>query len=55
MQVFSHPEAQMGFHPDAGASFYLSRLPGYLGDITFMPFALSFFSTHLGSSIYFTF
>ncbi|PPS03013.1 hypothetical protein GOBAR_AA17658 [Gossypium barbadense] len=28
--VFSHPETQLGFHPDAGASFYLSRLPGYL-------------------------
>lgn len=23
----------MGFHPDAGASFYLSRLPGYLGNV----------------------
>ncbi|KAF3446195.1 hypothetical protein FNV43_RR11374 [Rhamnella rubrinervis] len=30
--VFSNPEAQMGFHPDAGASYYLSRLPGYLGE-----------------------
>ncbi|XP_059460566.1 small ribosomal subunit protein mS47 [Corylus avellana] len=30
--VFCHPETQMGFHPDAGASFYLSRLPGYLGE-----------------------
>uniref|UniRef100_A0A6M2ESM0 3-hydroxyisobutyryl-CoA hydrolase n=1 Tax=Populus davidiana TaxID=266767 RepID=A0A6M2ESM0_9ROSI len=30
--VFAHPEAQIGFHPDAGASFYLSRLPGYLGE-----------------------
>ncbi|KAJ7966271.1 3-hydroxyisobutyryl-CoA hydrolase-like protein 1, mitochondrial [Quillaja saponaria] len=30
--VFSNPEAQLGFHPDAGASFYLSRLPGYLGE-----------------------
>ncbi|EEF46875.1 3-hydroxyisobutyryl-CoA hydrolase-like protein 2, mitochondrial [Ricinus communis] len=30
--VFAHPEAQMGFHPDAGASYYLSRLPGYLGE-----------------------
>ncbi|KAH9605934.1 hypothetical protein KSS87_004117 [Heliosperma pusillum] len=26
--VFSHPETQLGFHPDAGASYYLSRLPG---------------------------
>ncbi|RVW23514.1 3-hydroxyisobutyryl-CoA hydrolase-like protein 2, mitochondrial [Vitis vinifera] len=31
-QVFATPETQMGFHPDAGASFYLSRLPGYLGE-----------------------
>ncbi|KAL2963582.1 hypothetical protein AAZX31_17G209100 [Glycine max] len=30
--VFSHPEAQIGFHPDAGASYVLSRLPGYLGE-----------------------
>ncbi|KAF3666149.1 3-hydroxyisobutyryl-CoA hydrolase-like protein 2, mitochondrial [Capsicum annuum] len=29
--VYSNPEAQVGFHPDAGASYYLSRLPGYLG------------------------
>ncbi|KAL0284489.1 UNVERIFIED_CONTAM: 3-hydroxyisobutyryl-CoA hydrolase-like protein 2, mitochondrial [Sesamum angustifolium] len=30
--VFSSPEVQTGFHPDAGASYYLSRLPGYLGE-----------------------
>ncbi|XP_010275829.1 PREDICTED: 3-hydroxyisobutyryl-CoA hydrolase-like protein 2, mitochondrial [Nelumbo nucifera] len=30
--VFSAPETQIGFHPDAGSSFYLSRLPGYLGE-----------------------
>ncbi|GKB53056.1 3-hydroxyisobutyryl-CoA hydrolase-like protein 2, mitochondrial, partial [Tanacetum coccineum] len=30
--VFATPEVQMGFHPDSGASFYLSRLPGYLGE-----------------------
>ncbi|KAL2940017.1 3-hydroxyisobutyryl-CoA hydrolase-like protein 2 mitochondrial [Bienertia sinuspersici] len=30
--VFSHPETQLGFHPDAGASFFLSRLPGHLGE-----------------------
>lgn len=31
MQVFATPETLIGFHPDAGASFYLSHLPGYLG------------------------
>lgn len=30
----------MGFHPDSGASFYLSRLPGYLGEINLMQFYL---------------
>ncbi|XP_073022698.1 3-hydroxyisobutyryl-CoA hydrolase-like protein 1, mitochondrial isoform X1 [Primulina eburnea] len=30
--IFSTPETLIGFHPDAGASFYLSHLPGYLGD-----------------------
>ncbi|XVF35676.1 hypothetical protein REPUB_Repub18cG0166800 [Reevesia pubescens] len=30
--VFANPETQLGFHPGAGASFYLSRLPGYLGE-----------------------
>ncbi|XP_048446317.1 3-hydroxyisobutyryl-CoA hydrolase-like protein 2, mitochondrial [Pyrus x bretschneideri] len=36
--IFSNPEAQIGFHPDAGASFYPSRLPGYLGIIYFCTF-----------------
>ncbi|XP_061364517.1 small ribosomal subunit protein mS47 [Gastrolobium bilobum] len=30
--IFSHPEAQIGFHPDAGASYLLSHLPGHLGE-----------------------
>ncbi|KAJ4727215.1 3-hydroxyisobutyryl-CoA hydrolase-like protein 1, mitochondrial [Melia azedarach] len=30
--VFATPETQIGFHPDAGASFYLSHLPGHLGE-----------------------
>ncbi|XP_071685768.1 3-hydroxyisobutyryl-CoA hydrolase-like protein 1, mitochondrial [Rutidosis leptorrhynchoides] len=30
--VFSTPETLIGFHPDAGASFHLSHLPGYLGE-----------------------
>ncbi|KAL5573686.1 hypothetical protein UlMin_023283 [Ulmus minor] len=29
--VFATPETLIGFHPDAGASFYLPRLPGHLG------------------------
>ncbi|PKA56456.1 3-hydroxyisobutyryl-CoA hydrolase-like protein 2, mitochondrial [Apostasia shenzhenica] len=30
--IFSTPEVHIGFHPDAGASFYLSHLPGHLGE-----------------------
>ncbi|XP_017228451.1 3-hydroxyisobutyryl-CoA hydrolase-like protein 1, mitochondrial [Daucus carota subsp. sativus] len=30
--VFATPEALIGYHPDAGASFYLSHLSGYLGE-----------------------
>jgi 3-hydroxyisobutyryl-CoA hydrolase len=30
-QIFSTPEVHIGFHPDAGASFYLSHLPGHVG------------------------
>ncbi|KAH9304551.1 hypothetical protein KI387_008955, partial [Taxus chinensis] len=28
--VFGTPETHIGFHPDAGASFFLSHLPGFL-------------------------
>ncbi|XP_071715588.1 3-hydroxyisobutyryl-CoA hydrolase-like protein 1, mitochondrial [Rutidosis leptorrhynchoides] len=30
--AFATPETSIGLHPDAGASFHLSRLPGYLGE-----------------------
>uniref|UniRef100_F6I042 3-hydroxyisobutyryl-CoA hydrolase n=1 Tax=Vitis vinifera TaxID=29760 RepID=F6I042_VITVI len=30
--VFGTPEALIGFHPDGGASYFLSHLPGYLGE-----------------------
>ncbi|KAI5084436.1 hypothetical protein GOP47_0000605 [Adiantum capillus-veneris] len=30
--VFSMPETALGLHPDVGASFFLSRVPGYLGE-----------------------
>lgn len=33
LQIFATPETLIGFHPDAGASFYLSHLPGYLGKL----------------------
>ncbi|KAK9198386.1 hypothetical protein WN944_013570 [Citrus x changshan-huyou] len=29
--VFAMPEVLIGFHPDVGSSYYLSRLPGHLG------------------------
>ena len=32
-QVFSMPEAAIGFHTDVGASFFLSHLPGYFGKL----------------------
>ncbi|XP_070006926.1 3-hydroxyisobutyryl-CoA hydrolase 1-like isoform X5 [Nicotiana tabacum] len=31
-QVFSMPEIALGFFPDIGASYCLSRLPGFLGE-----------------------
>ncbi|KAJ4950671.1 hypothetical protein NE237_027503 [Protea cynaroides] len=30
--VFATPETLIGFHPDAGASFFLSHLPGHIGE-----------------------
>ncbi|KAK7386114.1 hypothetical protein VNO78_26080 [Psophocarpus tetragonolobus] len=30
--IFATPEVHIGFHPDAAASFYLSHLPGQLGE-----------------------
>ncbi|KAG0474267.1 hypothetical protein HPP92_013953 [Vanilla planifolia] len=30
--IFATPEVHIGFHPDAGASFYLSHLPGHMGE-----------------------
>ncbi|CAL9157220.1 unnamed protein product [Musa hybrid cultivar] len=30
--IFATPEVHIGFHPDAGASFYLSNLNGHLGE-----------------------
>ncbi|KAK6162578.1 hypothetical protein DH2020_002419 [Rehmannia glutinosa] len=35
--IFATPETLIGFHPDAGASFYLSHLPGYLGKCRKLP------------------
>ncbi|XP_016480073.1 3-hydroxyisobutyryl-CoA hydrolase 1 isoform X2 [Nicotiana tabacum] len=31
-QVFSMPEIALGFFPDIGASYCLSRLPGFFGE-----------------------
>uniref|UniRef100_A0A7N2LEH9 3-hydroxyisobutyryl-CoA hydrolase n=1 Tax=Quercus lobata TaxID=97700 RepID=A0A7N2LEH9_QUELO len=31
LQVFAMPETALGFFPDVGASYFLSRLPGFFG------------------------
>lgn len=31
-QLFAMPETAIGLHPDVGASYYLPRLPGHLGN-----------------------
>lgn len=41
LQVFATPETLIGFHPDAGASFYLSHLPGHLGKTCYFIFCSS--------------
>lgn len=33
-QIFATPETLIGYHPDAGASFYLSHLPGHIGNFS---------------------
>jgi len=32
LQLFAMPETLIGLHPDIGASYFLPRLPGYLGE-----------------------
>jgi enoyl-CoA hydratase/carnithine racemase len=33
MQVFAMPETFLGHFPDVGASYFLSRLPGFYGSL----------------------
>jgi 3-hydroxyisobutyryl-CoA hydrolase len=49
--VLAHPEVQIGFHPDAGASYYLSRLPGYLGELHLRLITRSIFYAYIYSKM----
>ncbi|XP_021614405.1 3-hydroxyisobutyryl-CoA hydrolase-like protein 1, mitochondrial isoform X3 [Manihot esculenta] len=56
--VFATPETLIGFHPDAGASFYLSHLPGHLGilAVAYSLFSPCYFSqVHYAAVEYFMF
>jgi enoyl-CoA hydratase/carnithine racemase len=33
MQIFAMPETALGLFPDVGASYFLSRLPGFYGNL----------------------
>lgn len=37
-QVFAMPETALGLFPDVGASYFLSRLPGFLGSVLSLTF-----------------
>lgn len=41
MQVFAMPETSLGLFPDIGASYFLSRLPGFYGDL-FLSYLIQF-------------
>ena len=42
MQLFAMPETALGLFPDIGASYFLSRLPGFFGNFSLLLFPLSF-------------
>ena len=41
------PETALGLFPDIGASYFLSRLPGFYGDVFLTPLFFKLFSSHI--------
>lgn len=40
LQVFAMPETALGLFPDIGASYFLSRLPGFFGNASYFLYFL---------------
>lgn len=41
MQLFAMPETALGLFPDVGASYFLSRLPGFFGNFSLLIFPVA--------------
>lgn len=45
------PETALGLFPDIGASYFLSRLPGFYGDLFIPPLLFKYFFPHIAIAV----